>query len=574
MSNAKTVGEAIERAVGIYTRKSGSLGSQQTIHMRGLSGSRVLLLRDGRPIRNLLTGQIDLGKIPIDNIEKIEILRGTLAARYGGQAQAGVIYIHSKRNLEEPPVAHVTADYGTFSSQLYKLKLGLPKNRFGPFDYYLTLGRSLSNGFRDNQDFDANNGSFHIGTDTGRWGKFNVDIESDQSEIGLPGVAQRNGRHVLPEQFDGTLEKGAATPLNRQNDRGNALHATYEVSPYNHSLLRFRLYGSRDRQEIIATTRTISTISQIRGLEAQWNVVPGVTLGYVYEKNKLSNLEIALIKEEKYSIYGSWFEQWNEHWSTNLDVRHDDSSIDEAVTSPRLGITWDWKPGIRLNTHIGRSFRNPTFSERGLPVSHPNRQIQMEKTWHGDFGMEMAWRKSIVSQLTYFRSNTDNSIVKDTSDQLRAVNLDESYAQGVEWQIRHPISSFAQHILNYTFTQSKVKRQGSPGFQKSQRQPDHLLHSILDLNLKKNVSLRSTVDYIGEQIVSNFDGSDPFALRSYGLWSLRLGKKILAAELYALAENITDNHYATNALPIELGNGFIPMMGRTFWVGIDIRFHS
>ena len=78
--------------------------------------------------------------------------------------------------------------------------------------------------------------------------------------------------------------------------------------------------------------------------------------------------------------------------------------------------------------------------------------------------------------------------------------------------------------------------------------------------------MANSLRYVHRQF--ELDGDQGRKLPSYALWDLRLSKKILSAELYAAADNLTNRHYAES-----FGFGTLnPQPGRAFWTGIKIEF--
>ena len=73
--------------------------------IRGFSGNRIMLNIDGRPVNasGVVGGYyIDWGTVPLDNIEKIEIIRGGSSVRYGNNALGGVVNVITKKPTETP----------------------------------------------------------------------------------------------------------------------------------------------------------------------------------------------------------------------------------------------------------------------------------------------------------------------------------------------------------------------------------------------------------------------------------------------------------------------------------------
>ena len=89
---ATSLDHILSKAAGVKIRKSGGLGSSSRINIHGLEGKRVQLLIDGDPV-NSPDGNLTLDDIPIDLIERIEIYKGIVPARFGGDGIGGAVNI-------------------------------------------------------------------------------------------------------------------------------------------------------------------------------------------------------------------------------------------------------------------------------------------------------------------------------------------------------------------------------------------------------------------------------------------------------------------------------------------------
>jgi len=122
--NIKTVDKALSDIKGIFVKRNkGLMDTTSSVRLRGFKGDQyTLILLDGQPVNNAYTGGLEWGMLPVDNIERIEVIRGAASALYGGNAMGGVINIITKtpKQLE----ASATAGYGTHDTYRYRLSVG------------------------------------------------------------------------------------------------------------------------------------------------------------------------------------------------------------------------------------------------------------------------------------------------------------------------------------------------------------------------------------------------------------------------------------------------------------------
>lgn len=94
-SGARTAAELVERVPGAVVRESGPTGPR-TVSIRGSAADAVLVLVDGVPLNDPVTGEADLSTIPAQSIDRLTVLPGAQSARYGPRAEAGVVLIETR----------------------------------------------------------------------------------------------------------------------------------------------------------------------------------------------------------------------------------------------------------------------------------------------------------------------------------------------------------------------------------------------------------------------------------------------------------------------------------------------
>ena len=96
-SGARTVSEVLAREAGLQTSSSGGLGKQSSLFIRGTEARHVLLLVDGVRVGSATSGQASLDNLPLEAIERIEVLKGPASALYGSDAVGGVVQVFTKQ---------------------------------------------------------------------------------------------------------------------------------------------------------------------------------------------------------------------------------------------------------------------------------------------------------------------------------------------------------------------------------------------------------------------------------------------------------------------------------------------
>lgn len=119
--NIRTVDDAIRTLSGVFVKRSkGLMDSTASVRMRGFSGDEyTLVLLDGQPLNDAYTAGVEWASLPVENIDRIEVIRGTGSALYGGNAMGGVINIITK----SPEKLELSGSAGVGSHDSYRFRL-------------------------------------------------------------------------------------------------------------------------------------------------------------------------------------------------------------------------------------------------------------------------------------------------------------------------------------------------------------------------------------------------------------------------------------------------------------------
>jgi outer membrane cobalamin receptor len=212
-SGARTAGDAIRDVAGVVVRSRGP-GSPQLVSLRGMAPDAVLVLVDGVPLNDPVTGEADLSLVDASSVAAITVLPGAQSARWGPRAAGGVIRIDTHgtsrdRRFEAGMGSLASWDaaiaWAGGSSAVWTAGVAVHGQR-GEFDYELPDEVGGGAGRRANADVRAM--QLHAGTgfDVGG-GSFDARFGWDAVERGLPGRSFVPSRHARQEyeRFRGAL---------------------------------------------------------------------------------------------------------------------------------------------------------------------------------------------------------------------------------------------------------------------------------------------------------------------------------------------------------------------------------
>lgn len=173
--NVTSVQEALQYLPGIYMYPT----AQGGIQMRGFGDNNILFLVDGQQMNTTYDGSVNLNSIPIENIERIEILRGAASSIYGGHAVGGVISITTKEADKKLSGTSVSS-YGSNDTEKHTLVINGKHDKFSWGINY------------ENKESDGYNGYFV--TKTARNGEGNIKADLPQLADGTYVLGGRGAR--------------------------------------------------------------------------------------------------------------------------------------------------------------------------------------------------------------------------------------------------------------------------------------------------------------------------------------------------------------------------------------------
>ncbi len=612
-----TVADLLTESVGVQVRRFGGLGAFSTVSIRGSTPNQVDIFLDGVRLNQANAGLVDLGDLPLDNVERIEIYRGFAPLQLGAGSIGGAINLVT-RQVTGQPHHRVSVSYGSFDTRkvtLYRSQ-SFPNNKLG---YLALFNYTESDG--DFEFFDDNGTRFNprddeIATRTNSdFRSFNV---SAKGELSLAGWAL-----TLSDDFF-TKDQGVNGRSNLQSearlgvDRNVVtLHAKRQGFPYAAVDTGFQLAYTwqhetfQDRKGNIGggpqdkdnTSHIWSAQGLLNFYLDDWSQIAGLLLEWRYETfrtiNQLPELrgrpaergplqrrtnlivalqdEILLFDERlalrpllRYQYVFSRFGEPPSLSSIPLDVPDEDR---DHLFSPSLGVKVSLTSYLDLKANIGRFQRLPTllelFGDRGATIGNPELDTETSVNWDIGWVLELPGNgiiNRIFMEYAYFGSNADDLIVFVQNSQVtaRAENIGAADIWGHE--VSWSVSAFG-HLRfygNYTFQNAKDDSNTFSRGNQLPGRPRHELHQGIEwfANLGK---LSYELDYISQNFLDrgNLDPVDNRLLHNLSLTLTPLGHN-KHLKLTFEVKNLTDN---------QVGDfrGF-PLPGRSFFGTVEGRF--
>jgi vitamin B12 transporter len=155
----RRVADALREVPGVTVVQTGPPGQLTSVFTRGLRSEHTQVLLDGIPINQGLQGAFNFADLSVDNIDRIEVVRGPQSTLYGPRALAGVIQIFTKRG-SGIPTGSVSAEAGSFGTFR---ETASSEGSWGQLDYSIGLSRLDTDNDRPNNQYRLSNGMANVG---------------------------------------------------------------------------------------------------------------------------------------------------------------------------------------------------------------------------------------------------------------------------------------------------------------------------------------------------------------------------------------------------------------------------
>lgn len=561
---AVLVSDLLRDVPGLTVSRTGVVGSQTQVRIRGAEANHLLVLIDGIEVNDIAGGdEFNFAHLVTSNIERIEIIRGPHSALYGSDALAGVINIITKKGSGTTTIS-AYAEKGSFSTFNGGGSISAGGDRYHynlQAAYLNTAGNNIAPIGSEDDRYENRTLSFTAGLNP--WDSLKINIigrhtraenETDDQDFVFTGFAvdadnatQLSQNYWRGQATIGSSEQGwehtagvAVTSTDNDNfvagvaarsTQGKKFRFDYKTNAYLDTktfvnathILTFAI----DHEKDVFTQR--GTVNPFGGDPNQKQAVK--TTGFVggYRVNLWEQLFLS------------------------ASVRHDNNSDFKNATSYRVTSAYNILDfGTRLHASYGTGIKRPTFTDRfgfspNTFIGNPNLKAEKSKSW--DVGVEQSlWSGKVSLGVNYFHAKLEDEIngFFFNGSGFTAVNVDGiSKRQGVEITAEATLTDKLDISAAYTWLDAT---EPNAGIQTAEiRRPRNTANINVNyafLNNRANANLN--ISHTGTQKDTKF-APFPFAIVDLGSYTLvnltssyQINKNIT---VYARAENLLDTDY-------------------------------
>ncbi len=563
--NARTLRDIIGSAAGVGIMRA---NGRAALSIRGFDSRYSMILMDGRRIPAEPDANYELDRISLDNVERIEIVRGPVTSLYGADALGGVVNIITKASTQK--AWHLDLDQGLWtdkgdwqgryafsydSGRQNKLSVFLAGNYTdtaeslkGDGTTFLPFGKRRNISGR--VDYFPRDGEL-ISLSASYMEEKQEEYASMQSLMGTLATAVRddNNRTYYGVSYKKTLTNGELfvnayqTIWDKYNDTVNRGNGLYLNSVYGY----YRIAGIEARVSKAAGPDHRLTIGgEFRpelyrgtGIRTGRGTFTKTFHGKTYQGSEVKTDYSALYVQDEWDMAPKL--------SVTTAARYDGSDRFADKVSPKLGLTYRPEPGWRIKANTGKGYRVPSPNQLFLDLNvvrngalvklAGNNDLKPESSTFYDLAVERDWSQA-TGKLTFFSSKVRDMIDEAwvSAAHIEYQNIGRASLRGLEGEITCPLTDRLSWSGNYTYLDAGNDLTGTRLFNRAR----HKVSSRFSYRPEPDLSASIWVDAYRDYLFQQSSGSG--VNKSFAVWNMNVTKKINENQTIAVGVENLFNH--------------------------------
>lgn len=437
-SQAADLPSLLRQMAGVEIYQSGGIGKQSSLFVRGTNSSHALVLLDGVRIGSATSGMTAIDQLMLDQVERIEIVRGNVSSLYGSEGIGGVIQIFTRRG-KGTPALNASAGLGTHNTRRAAAGFG---GEVGSTFFDVQLSNLKSDGVSsiktslvptvnpDKDGYDNTSLSASVRHD------FNGDHRLSASLFESRADSLNDNSFGLPTDVNKSRANIRKVALVSDNRFGDAWQSRLQLSQ-----------GMDDTQNFLNGVPDVVLGAQFKTTSDQIVWQNTLQLG---ERNML-NIGIEQLKQRVSSsttftrtsrtddsLFSGYTGVYGAH-QVQLNLRHDRYSDFGDADTALLGYGYDFNNTWRVTASTGTAFKAPTLNDLFYPfvnygwgfsyAGNPN--LKPERSRSNELGLHYA-ADNQRADIVYFDNRIRDLIVNNNLPASTMINLGEARIDGAE----------------------------------------------------------------------------------------------------------------------------------------------
>ncbi len=423
----------LDSSLDLRQRAAGGL--QSDLSIRGGSFGQTLILLNGLRLNDAQSGHHNLDvPVPVESIEKVEILKGSGSTRYGSDAVGGVVnFITRTPEASELRLRTAAGNFGVNQQRGVLAFAGKAVTE------QLTFSRDFSSGFQPNRDYR------------------NLSLASNTHLLTAMGVTDitlaNNDRPFGADQFYGNYNSWERTRTWFASIRQSLGEKTEASFAYRRHTDLFVLF--RDRPEVFTNRHAVEGFqAALRRSDA---LARNVTVHYGLEgyRDSIDSNNLGHHDRARGAGYIAMDVRALKRFSFNAGLREEVYGRAQSQLSPSVSAGYWLSSAIKLRAGVSRAFRLPSYTDLYYhdPANVGSPNLRPEKAWSYEGGVDWTIRPKLKGEVTVFRRNETDGIdyVRySAADIWRATNFQHIAFTGVEASLKRELGPGSLIELQYT----------------------------------------------------------------------------------------------------------------------------
>jgi len=529
-----SVTDLLRATPGLSIVSNGGKGATASIFMRGTESDHTLILIDGMRMSSATTGTAAIQDIPLDQIERIEIVRGPRSSLYGPDAIGGVIQLFTRNPQAGTQPAFSISGGSNASAGLNAGISGRQEKTWynASFSSFKTDGFNSCNG----KPFPDGGGCFTYEPDDDGYTNNSLNL-SGGVQISPRINASFNALRIDSEvDYDGDFS-------NERDALNQNIGGKLEISATENWSTSLFIANSKDHSDDSKNGVFVSRFNTDRD-QFSWlnDILLGnsgkVTMGLDYYKDEVSGTtDYSVDSRDNTGLFAQYLGKLSSI-DIQASLRGDDNEQFGTQTTGGLTLGQDFANGLRWTASYGTAFKAPTFNELYFP-GFGNPGLDAETSDSFDLGLS-GRRENFNYSINAFLTNIDNLIAYDAIAGI-PVNIGEAEIPGVEFALGTYFASWNVN-MDLSLLSPKNESSGPNKGNRLARRPEQLFN----VGIQRSWNKLSTGFDVHAQGSSYDDLANTQKLAGFATLNMNLGYRMANSWMINFAlNNIFDKSYET-----------------------------